>query len=141
MATSLTIIACCLTIIFFLLWFMAFKVTLIKKILGICLCLCVSLFSFFGFLASFEPGIAHAYWQLYEATGEERHYQGLVRQYQLATEWSPDDATAWYNLAVHVYNRGVAVMRTLEVRPSTCWNWPAAWPIAPRWLMSRSSRG
>ena len=65
MATSLTIIACCLTILFFLLWFMAFKVTLIKKILGVCLCLCVSLFSFFGFLASFEPGIGHAYWKAF----------------------------------------------------------------------------
>ena len=67
---------------------------------------------------AFHKNIAHAYWQLYEATGEERHYQGLVRQYELATEWSPDDATAWYNLAVHVYNRGVAVMRTLGVETS-----------------------
>lgn len=67
---------------------------------------------------AFHKNIAHAYWQLYEATGEERHYRGLVRQYELATKWSPDDATAWYNLAVHVYNRGVAVMRTLGVETS-----------------------
>ena len=65
MATSLTIIACCLTILFFLLWFMAFKVALIKNISGTCLCLCVALFSFFGFLASFEPGISHADWKAF----------------------------------------------------------------------------
>ena len=65
MATSLTIITCCLTILFFLLWFMGFKVSLTKKIFGTCLCLCVSLFSFFGFLASFELGIGHAYWKAF----------------------------------------------------------------------------
>ena len=62
MVASLTIITCCLTILFFLLWLMAFKVTLIKKILGVCLYFCVALF---GFLASFEPGIGHVYWKAF----------------------------------------------------------------------------
>ncbi|MDA7938276.1 hypothetical protein N9B71_04340 [Pirellulales bacterium] len=63
MAASLIITAFCLNILFLFLWFMAFKVTVIKKILGVWPCLGVSLFSFFGFLASFEPGSGHAYWK------------------------------------------------------------------------------
>jgi tetratricopeptide (TPR) repeat protein len=68
--------------------------------------------------AAFHKNIAHAHATLYAATSDEVHFEGIQTSYREAIALTPDDATAWYNLAVHVYNRGVGVMKELGLETS-----------------------
>lgn len=65
-----------------------------------------------------HKNLARAYRQWYESTGNEAHFQGVVNQYEAALSWSPNDVTATYNLAVNVYNRGVALIKSLDENTS-----------------------
>jgi len=68
--------------------------------------------------AAFHKNMAHAHATLYEATSDEVHFEGIQANYREALALTPDDPTAWYNLAVHVYNRGVGVMKELGLETS-----------------------
>ena len=68
--------------------------------------------------AAFHKNMAHAHAVLYAATSDEVHFAGIQANYQEALALTPDDPTAWYNLAVHVYNRGVGVMKELGLETS-----------------------
>lgn len=67
-----------------------------------------------------HKNLARAYRLHFEASGRASDFEGLVRQYGLALELSPQDMTAWYNLAVNLYNRGVAVIKTID-HTTTLW--------------------
>jgi len=73
-----------------------------------------------GERAELHKNLARAYRQLFEASGDQGHFEGVVREYGLALELSPEDLTAWYNLAVNLYNRGVAVLKTID-HTTTFW--------------------
>ena len=66
----------------------------------------------------FHKNIARAYHQWYSTSGEETHFEGVVTQYTQALDLSPEDITATYNLAVSVYNRGVALLKSMGVETS-----------------------
>jgi len=68
--------------------------------------------------AAFHKSMAHAHATLYAATSDEVHFEGIQTNYREALALTPDDPTAWYNLAVHVYNRGVGVMKELGLETS-----------------------
>ena len=65
-----------------------------------------------------HKNIARAYRQWYESTGESDHFNGVVTQYEAALALSPQDITACYNLAVNVYNRGVALIKSMDENTS-----------------------
>ena len=65
-----------------------------------------------------HKNIARAYRQWYESTGELDHFNGVVTQYEAALALSPQDITACYNLAVNVYNRGVALIKSMDENTS-----------------------
>ena len=65
-----------------------------------------------------HKNIARAYRQWYESTGDVDHFNGTVTQYELALALSPEDVTACYNLAVNVYNRGVAMIKLMDENTS-----------------------
>lgn len=64
--------------------------------------------------AEFHKNLARAYRQWFETTGDEGHFEGIVDQYRWALEVRPSDVTATYNLAVNIYNRGVAVLKSMD---------------------------
>ena len=66
----------------------------------------------------FHKNLARAYRQWFEATEEEAHFEGIVAQYQAALALSPGDITATYNLAVNIYNRGVAQINAMDENTS-----------------------
>lgn len=66
----------------------------------------------------FHKNVARAYHQWFATTGEESHYDGVVFHYNEAVSLSPRDITATYNLAVSVYNRGVALLKSMGVETS-----------------------
>lgn len=66
----------------------------------------------------FHKNIARAYHQWYSTTGEEAHFEGVVTHYEHAVALSPQDITATYNLAVSIYNRGVALLKSFGVETS-----------------------
>ena len=68
--------------------------------------------------AAFHKNMAHAHATLYAATSDEVHFEGIQANYREALVLTPDDPTAWYNLAVHLYNRGVGVMKELGLETS-----------------------
>lgn len=61
-----------------------------------------------------HKNLAKAFRLWFETTGEEGHFESLVAQYERAVEVNPDDVQAWYNLAVNLYNRGVAVIKSWD---------------------------
>jgi len=61
-----------------------------------------------------HKNMARAYRQWFEATGDEAHFEGIVFQYEQALALSPKDMTATYNLAVNIYNRGVAQINAMD---------------------------
>ena len=61
-----------------------------------------------------HKNMARAYRQWFEATGDEAHFEGIVLQYEQALALSPRDMTATYNLAVNIYNRGVAQINAMD---------------------------
>ena len=61
-----------------------------------------------------HKNMARAYRQWFEATGDEAHFEGIVSQYEQALALSPRDMTATYNLAVNIYNRGVAQINAMD---------------------------
>ena len=61
-----------------------------------------------------HKNMARAYRQWFEATGDEAHFEGIVSQYEQALVLSPRDMTATYNLAVNIYNRGVAQINAMD---------------------------
>ena len=61
-----------------------------------------------------HKNMARAYRQWFEATGDEAHFEGVVSQYEQALALSPKDMTATYNLAVNIYNRGVAQINAMD---------------------------
>ena len=61
-----------------------------------------------------HKNMARAYRQWFEATGDETHFEGIVSQYEQALALSPRDMTATYNLAVNIYNRGVAQINAMD---------------------------
>jgi tetratricopeptide (TPR) repeat protein len=65
-----------------------------------------------------HKNLARAYRQWYESTGEPDHFNGVVTQYEAALAVSPEDITACYNLAVNVYNRGVALIKSMDENTS-----------------------
>ena len=65
-----------------------------------------------------HKNLARAYRQWYESTGEVDHFNGVVTQYEAALALSPEDITACYNLAVNVYNRGVALIKSMDENTS-----------------------
>lgn len=66
----------------------------------------------------FHKNVARAYHQWYGTTGKEDHFEGVVFHYSQAVSLSPKDITATYNLAVSVYNRGVALLKSMGVETS-----------------------
>ena len=61
-----------------------------------------------------HKNMARSYRQWFAATGDEAHFEGVVAQYQEALALSPRDLTATYNLAVNIYNRGVAQINAMD---------------------------
>ena len=61
-----------------------------------------------------HKNLAKSYRLWFETTGNASHFDALVDQYERATEVNPDDVQAWYNLAVNLYNRGVAVLKSWD---------------------------
>ena len=61
-----------------------------------------------------HKNLAKSYRMWFETTGNASHFDALVDQYERATEVNPDDVQAWYNLAVNLYNRGVAVLKSWD---------------------------
>lgn len=68
--------------------------------------------------AEFHKNLARAYGQWYDASTEEDHFQRAVHHYEQALVHVPDDVTASYNLAVQVYNRGVALIKSMDENTS-----------------------
>lgn len=61
-----------------------------------------------------HKNLAIAYRQWFEVTGDHDHFEGIVDQYKQALALSPMDMTAAYNLAVNIYNRGVAQITAMD---------------------------
>lgn len=66
----------------------------------------------------FHKNIARAYHQWFSTTGDDAHFEGVVTHYERALALSPQDITATYNLAVSIYNRGVALLKSFGVETS-----------------------
>lgn len=68
--------------------------------------------------AEFHKHVARAYNQWFMSTGDGDHFERLEENYEAALALKPADVTASYNLAVNLYNRGVGLIKQVDVNTS-----------------------